>query len=245
MVAGTGNFCIDKTSMFTIVDMPVSTCQQVITVIWRLNNVVTTCVHVVHGGQHNVVLPGNWTWPTERHSVSPDWSSLKIFSLKISMSLRSRFKHSKVFILETSWLKKHSENQNRLLAKWRPWNNWDKKWRSWTSELNIYSVLASCLRKRPGNEVEAFYTYRFLQIIQTRCTTSHHFTPVMELVSKVFSRVLTNVISFRVFSNITWGSFEGHRKKFGAQTMAKLFTSILVTRITSGLQNIFKKYTVR
>ena len=66
----------------------------------------------------------------------------------------------------------------------------------------------------------------------------------MKSVSKVFNNVRTNVISFRVFSNITFGSFEEQRRKFGAQTIAKLFTSIFVTRITSGLQNILRRQTM-
>ena len=71
-----------------------------------------------------------------------------------------------------------------------------------------------------------------------------YFTPSIKVVSKVLSNVRTNVISLRVFSNITFGSFEGHRRKFGAQTIAKLFTSILVTLITSALQKILRKHEV-
>ena len=71
-----------------------------------------------------------------------------------------------------------------------------------------------------------------------------HFTPSMKSVLKVFNNVRTNVISFLVFSNITFGSFEGQRRKLGAQTIAKLFTSIFVTRITSDWQNILTRQTI-
>ncbi len=66
----------------------------------------------------------------------------------------------------------------------------------------------------------------------------------MKAVSNVFNNVRTKVISLRVFSNITFGSLDGQRRKFGAQTIARLLTSIFVTRITSGLQNILRKYRI-
>ena len=47
--------------------------------------------------------------------------------------------------------------------------------------------------------------------------------------------VLTKAISFRVFSMMTAGSLEGHRRKLGANTMDRLEASILVTLDTSAL----------
>jgi hypothetical protein len=41
-------------------------------------------------------------------------------------------------------------------------------------------------------------------------------------------------ISFRVFSKMILGSSDSQRRQFGAITMARLFTSILVTMAFSG-----------
>ena len=70
----TGKCCIDRTAMFTLVNMPVSTCRQVITTTmaeYCCNNIVAmaeqrcSCwpaqpcsCYVVHAGQHNVVHAG-------------------------------------------------------------------------------------------------------------------------------------------------------------------------------------------
>lgn len=49
--------------------------------------------------------------------------------------------------------------------------------------------------------------------------------------------VRINAISFRAFSNMTFGSCDKQRKQFGANTMAKLDESILVFDTTSGTPN--------
>ena len=65
----------------------------------------------------------------------------------------------------------------------------------------------------------------------------------MKVVSRCRISVLMKVISFRVFSNISLGSSEGHRRQFGAQTIAKLFSSIFVITLWLGSEKICKKQT--
>ena len=62
----------------------------------------------------------------------------------------------------------------------------------------------------------------------------HHTTPSMKDVSRNLIKVRRKPISLRVFSKITCGSWLSHRKQFGAITIARLFTSILVTAAFSG-----------
>lgn len=66
-------------------------------------------------------------------------------------------------------------------------------------------------------------------------------TPSINDVSRLRNRVLIKVISFRVFSKISFGSSEGQRRQFGAQTIDKLLTSIFVTAHMSGRENICKQ----
>ena len=63
----------------------------------------------------------------------------------------------------------------------------------------------------------------------------------MNVASRCRRRVLIKVISFRVFSKISLGSSEGQRRQFGAQTIAKLFTSIFVTAHILGREKIYKR----
>lgn len=63
----------------------------------------------------------------------------------------------------------------------------------------------------------------------------------MKVASRCRIRVLIKVISFRVFSKISLGSSEGQRRQFGAQTMAKLFTSIFVITHIWGSEKICKQ----
>lgn len=56
-------------------------------------------------------------------------------------------------------------------------------------------------------------------------------------VSMFVISVRMNAISFRAFSNITFGSCDVHRRQFGANTMAKLEESIFVHVTTSGNAN--------
>ena len=65
--------------------------------------------------------------------------------------------------------------------------------------------------------------------------------PSTALVSRSWIRVLTNAISFLVFSIITIGSLYGQRRKLGAKTMLRLLASILVTVATSGRANSCRK----
>ena len=51
----------------------------------------------------------------------------------------------------------------------------------------------------------------------------------MKLVSRCMMSSLMKPISLRVFSKMIFGSSDSHRRQFGAKTIAKLFTSILVT----------------
>jgi len=55
--------------------------------------------------------------------------------------------------------------------------------------------------------------------------------------------VRTNAISFRVFSNMRFGSSDSQRRQFGAITIAKLFASILVTAAFSAAANTYKQAT--
>ena len=64
-------------------------------------------------------------------------------------------------------------------------------------------------------------------------------TPSMKVVSRLRRRVRINVISFRVFSKISLGSSDGQRRQFGAQTIDKLLTSIFVTVLLLGRENIW------
>ena len=61
----------------------------------------------------------------------------------------------------------------------------------------------------------------------------------MKVVSRLRRRVRMKVISFRVFSKISFGSSDGQRRQFGAQTIDKLFTSILVTEHILGRAKIW------
>jgi len=67
--------------------------------------------------------------------------------------------------------------------------------------------------------------FRNSVVIYTRPSTS--------FVSKLRIRVRINPISLRVFSKITLGSLEAHRRQLGAITIARLFASILVIRALS------------
>lgn len=64
-----------------------------------------------------------------------------------------------------------------------------------------------------------------------------HSKSLTELVSRLCMSVRMKPISFLVFSKITFGSFDRHRKQFGAMTIARLFTSIFVTDAFSGFAN--------
>lgn len=66
-------------------------------------------------------------------------------------------------------------------------------------------------------------------------------TPSIKVVSWFRRRVRIKVISFLVFSKISFGSSEGQRRQFGAQTIDKLLTSILVTELVFGRENIWSK----
>ena len=57
--------------------------------------------------------------------------------------------------------------------------------------------------------------------------------PSTDDVSRWCIKVFTKAISLRVFSMITTGSFDGHLRKLGANTMERLEASILVTLTTS------------
>ena len=64
-----------------------------------------------------------------------------------------------------------------------------------------------------------------------------HSMPSIKLVSRFCIKVLMNPISFLVFSKIILGSSHSHLRQFGAITMARLLTSILVTVAFSGAAN--------
>lgn len=64
-----------------------------------------------------------------------------------------------------------------------------------------------------------------------------HSKSLTELVSRLCMSVRMKPISFLVFSKMTFGSFDRHRKQFGAMTIARLFTSIFVTDAFSGFAN--------
>ena len=66
-------------------------------------------------------------------------------------------------------------------------------------------------------------------------------TPRIFSVSRLWIKTLTKAISLRVFSMITIGSSDGHRRKFGANTMDKLEASIFVTADTSARANSWRK----
>jgi len=63
----------------------------------------------------------------------------------------------------------------------------------------------------------------------------------MKLVSMFTISVRTNAISFRVFSNMRFGSSDSQRRQFGAITIAKLLASILVTAAFSAAANTYKQ----
>lgn len=56
----------------------------------------------------------------------------------------------------------------------------------------------------------------------------------MKLVSRCWMRTRMKDISLRVFSKMTRGSSDWHRRQLGAITMARLLTSILVTATLAG-----------
>ena len=60
-------------------------------------------------------------------------------------------------------------------------------------------------------------------------------------VSILVIKVRIKFISFRVFSRITLGSCDVHRRTFGAKTIAKLDESIFVQATTSGWENSCRK----
>ena len=62
----------------------------------------------------------------------------------------------------------------------------------------------------------------------------------MKLVSRLRIRVRKKPISLRVFSNMIRGSSDSQRKQFGAMTMARLLTSILVTAAFSVAAKTYK-----
>lgn len=59
-------------------------------------------------------------------------------------------------------------------------------------------------------------------------------TPSTKLVSRWTMSIRRKDISLRVFSNMIRGSSDWHRRQFGAMTMARLFTSILVIATLAG-----------
>jgi len=65
----------------------------------------------------------------------------------------------------------------------------------------------------------------------------HHMMPSMSVVSRFSIRVRTKLISCRVFSSSVSGLACWLRRQFGAITVAKFFTSILVRATFSGAAN--------